>query len=656
MDPGVGHTEQLHYKVLGGHDRSSKVCHVTTERLNSTAVRHVCNFPLRDIRLFAETVVEVIQSELNVTKRTRNFYVESVVFVDPPNSVLVSSNGNPGELLVHWEPPENPLSATLRYKIVYFEADSKDSTNETKVIERQQYTLRGLRPGLKYGVCVRANPKDDTYDGFWSSCLEHAYAITPSPSDKISLQCLTSDLQHVTCSWEWKVTENSSSVHTLTYLSSNGRWMQCINQSAHREGDTIKHGCVFLANVTTFSLEVNVNTSSYPLTYQDLNFNMEKNVLTDPPKIVWTEVRNGKLTLEWEPMVGTLAGHMEYEICFSEDKSDCNKVKLHTKSASTEELSVQAGKQYYLKIRTKPNGTKYQGPWSRWSELYTVGVPSEIGFTVLLIFIGLVALLLMVIPLKFIFPKMYRQETQASARTSQAQIISGPAMHVNKGYIKAIPADPVPPLCEKAFDDVLPSLVEIISDLTELKEKSQEKWTSTLKKPPSHFFPTRHSLSENGTFCEELSGEDPSYLGYVSLDPKVSLSNCCGNEYIDERTEESQPCLAYNACYTVEAHPFLIRKDTEINRHLGQSMGPQPRQSWDEVAGEEETYYKIFQWTTPSFPDCLALGGSGICNECYLMAFSKSTSETVESTALKEESKRDGMSAELDEGFICTKL
>uniref|UniRef100_H3AHE5 Fibronectin type-III domain-containing protein n=1 Tax=Latimeria chalumnae TaxID=7897 RepID=H3AHE5_LATCH len=426
MDPGVGHTEQLHYKVLGGHDRSSKVCHVTTERLNSTAVRHVCNFPLRDIRLFAETVVEVIQSELNVTKRTRNFYVESVVFVDPPNSVLVSSNGNPGELLVHWEPPENPLSATLRYKIVYFEADSKDSTNEppcsmlqllkpescklgdqgsspvtlmaspkrqsplalnkhtpisTKVIERQQYTLRGLRPGLKYGVCVRANPKDDTYDGFWSSCLEHAYAITPSPSDKISLQCLTSDLQHVTCSWEWKVTENSSSVHTLTYLSSCvlnlfGFWEDLFEPiptpgaSPHQLTACFRQREKESVSIILFLHVRGGDTVSIILF-------LHPPVLTDPPKIVWTEVRNGKLTLEWEPMVGTLAGHMEYEICFSEDKSDCNKVKLHTKSASTEELSVQAGKQYYLKIRTKPNGTKYQGPWSRWSELYTVGVPSE---------------------------------------------------------------------------------------------------------------------------------------------------------------------------------------------------------------------------------------------------------------------------------------
>lgn len=42
-------------------------------------------------------------------------------------------------------------------------------------------------------------------------------------------------------------------------------------------------------------------------------------------------------------------------------------------------LDVLAGRQYSIKVRAKPNGNKYSGFWSDWSDELTGGTPTDTG-------------------------------------------------------------------------------------------------------------------------------------------------------------------------------------------------------------------------------------------------------------------------------------
>uniref|UniRef100_A0A4W3GXD8 Fibronectin type-III domain-containing protein n=1 Tax=Callorhinchus milii TaxID=7868 RepID=A0A4W3GXD8_CALMI len=200
-------------------------------------------------------------------------------------------------------------------------------------------------------------------------------------SGEINLRCSTADLQSITCQWKVNKTE-ADTLYSLYYQTSRELvWKICGNQRNSTIGYTIIYRCTFAtSDVNETSIIVNASNPYYTQTFYEEHFRTDNVVRPDAPRIVKTvSTVGGKLRLIWEPPITKLLGHMIYQIRYSEQNGTSWKTLLIQKQLQSEMLDLPHSKTYYMQLRTKPNGIKYKGFWSSWSDTFTATIPGPMG-------------------------------------------------------------------------------------------------------------------------------------------------------------------------------------------------------------------------------------------------------------------------------------
>ncbi|XP_030061405.1 thrombopoietin receptor [Microcaecilia unicolor] len=250
------------------------------------------------------------------------------------------------------------------------------------------YALRDLEPGVLYYICLRSKPNEVSLSGFWGPWSETVIIVPPMSSDKISLLCFTSDLRKVICEWK-RDTENPDVQHALFYKQIDLVWQRCGVWNKSQNGSSLHnwknhqdeslHTCAFRPeNDSKIYVIVNITTASHlVLTYIKEPFLLQHIVRSEPLKVRKMEVFGSSLHLEWEPPLLELSGHMMYEIRYREENETEWKTLQIQHRAHSEILDLRMGTTYSLQIRTKPNGEKFQGLWSTWTDNMQVTVPAR---------------------------------------------------------------------------------------------------------------------------------------------------------------------------------------------------------------------------------------------------------------------------------------
>ncbi|XP_077190231.1 thrombopoietin receptor isoform X4 [Paroedura picta] len=214
-----------------------------------------------------------------------------------------------------------------------------------------------------------------------------------TPSGEIGLLCFTPDLHQLHCQWDWEPTEPGPS-HSILYWAENNSsstrtqtWHKCEEEEEDRVKShyhTSFHICTFQpSNGSYISVLVIVTQgqSQKEVNYFKEPFDLHRVVLTAPPRILQPNVRKGILKLEWVTPLEALAEHMVYQIQYAVQDSLKWKV-LHVQySTNCEILDLDTGSHYCLQLRTRPDGQKYQGSWSAWSNAECIEIPPGSGST-----------------------------------------------------------------------------------------------------------------------------------------------------------------------------------------------------------------------------------------------------------------------------------
>ncbi|XP_041133456.1 thrombopoietin receptor isoform X1 [Polyodon spathula] len=486
----------FYYEYEG--EEEEKKCTLTHQSVDPATVLHVCSFPPEDVYLFVQAHIKVTESGTNNTVHERVLNVENQVLLDPPTDVSVSLNGKPRQLTVRWTAPR---PGNLEYKIRYSSDKVQEVVSKAGLLV---HTLYELSPGEKYYIAVRAKPDGSSRDGFWSAWSQAASAVVPRPADEIHLNCFTPDLQSVICNWNSEEMEKDTQ-YTLYYQSRNGDWEVC-------DHSDITNTCTFQGwNSSDIIVTVNASSRHQNHTFYKEPISMNHMVLTAPPKHLAGEVNDGKLSLQWEPAVAELAEHMVYQVRYSLDNhSGWKHITLESPEPRAL-LDVQAGSQYHIQIKTKPNGDTYRGSWSKWSHTFTVAVPLQLG----LLLIGFVPLVLILtaVVIMATFSKFFSKIKQHlwPPVPDLDRVLENFLTEINKGW------QPMQPFNEKLCEeDVLPTVVEIVSE--EETSNSTKSQGDDVDSPSPALGRDRLSLSEEKPPLETAS------QGYVVLDPEHDVT------------------------------------------------------------------------------------------------------------------------------------
>ncbi|XP_041133457.1 thrombopoietin receptor isoform X2 [Polyodon spathula] len=332
----------------------------------------------------------------------------------------------------------------------------------------------------------------------------HERVLNVENQDEIHLNCFTPDLQSVICNWNSEEMEKDTQ-YTLYYQSRNGDWEVC-------DHSDITNTCTFQGwNSSDIIVTVNASSRHQNHTFYKEPISMNHMVLTAPPKHLAGEVNDGKLSLQWEPAVAELAEHMVYQVRYSLDNhSGWKHITLESPEPRAL-LDVQAGSQYHIQIKTKPNGDTYRGSWSKWSHTFTVAVPLQLG----LLLIGFVPLVLILtaVVIMATFSKFFSKIKQHlwPPVPDLDRVLENFLTEINKGW------QPMQPFNEKLCEeDVLPTVVEIVSE--EETSNSTKSQGDDVDSPSPALGRDRLSLSEEKPPLETAS------QGYVVLDPEHDVT------------------------------------------------------------------------------------------------------------------------------------
>ncbi|XP_077190229.1 thrombopoietin receptor isoform X2 [Paroedura picta] len=370
-------------------------CMLSSERQNDGSWRHICLFPSdhNSVRLFIELYVEVLDSFTNETILSQNLSVETVGLISPPENITADWPRVARQLHVTWDPPRLSYVEFLAYEVLYGVEDSWQPPSMIEVGNSQTCSLTDLLPGQQYHIQLRTKPDGLSLDGLWGPWSPSVLAEIPHLPGEIGLLCFTPDLHQLHCQWDWEPTEPGPS-HSILYWAENNSsstrtqtWHKCEEEEEDRVKShyhTSFHICTFQpSNGSYISVLVIVTQgqSQKEVNYFKEPFDLHRVVLTAPPRILQPNVRKGILKLEWVTPLEALAEHMVYQIQYAVQDSLKWKV-LHVQySTNCEILDLDTGSHYCLQLRTRPDGQKYQGSWSAWSNAECIEIPPGSGST-----------------------------------------------------------------------------------------------------------------------------------------------------------------------------------------------------------------------------------------------------------------------------------
>ncbi|NWH71576.1 TPOR protein, partial [Piaya cayana] len=276
-----------------------KACVVSTWHHGAIGMRHVCTFPIQDVRLFIQLHLHVVDAITNQSKYQRDLSVDAVGLIAPPTNITAHWAGTAGQLYVSWQPPLIDYPNFILYEVRCCPASSTEMLCGTTPDPSGQHpgdssrqpgisthapmaevataspgagqglvqantwvVLHDLQPGVRYHIQVRSKPDGISMDGVWGPWSQAVAAETPRSSGDIGLCCSTPDLRHVRCEWSGDPAEPQGS-HQLFYRpppsgpgTREETWQQCEEESVGMQGT---HACTFQPRAgSAISILVNV--------------------------------------------------------------------------------------------------------------------------------------------------------------------------------------------------------------------------------------------------------------------------------------------------------------------------------------------------------------------------------------------------------------
>ncbi|XP_070601167.1 thrombopoietin receptor isoform X1 [Erythrolamprus reginae] len=512
----------------------SRECALISMKNTDGSWRHICTFPENyyGIQLFIELNVEVLDSVSNHTLISRYLRVNTVGLIAPPINVTVEWPGIAQQLLVNWMPPSISYADFLIYEVLYAAEDSIQSPSRIEVKNSYVCQLKNLLPGQQYHIQVRSKPDGLSLDGTWGPWSPAVTAETPhlpgifhpavakfcTNSEAIGLHCFTPDLYQLHCQWN-KTPLKSGPVHSLLYwMESNSSstrgqiWHKC------KKEDPAAHTCTFQPSSTHYlSILLTISQREQEVSYFEEPFKLYHVVQTAPPRILEASIDRNILRLEWAPPLEEITEHMVYQIRYTVQDTLKWKI-LQVQYSNTSEIYLATEDRYCLQLRTQPDGQKFHGDWSTWSELVCVEVPSGADSVIMVVAIALLLCAGLVLGLGF---------TCLSNYSSVKEKLWPPIPdlhHVLDGFFKDNDKQHQQQVnslfCNKMLEDVpLTCLLEVLS----------EKPLETPSLDPS--------LDMSSAEQAEWAGQPSSHQHYMVLSSNNPQSSHHENEYFDDTND-----------------------------------------------------------------------------------------------------------------------
>ncbi|XP_061095724.1 thrombopoietin receptor [Conger conger] len=547
------------YNFFYSIEDEEKLCSLTQQKLENTTVVHVCSFPSEDVYLFIVIDIRVVETSTNITIYHRNISVEDQVLLYPPTNVSLYVTEEAGQLQVTWSMPAEWRERVL-YELKYSSSSLEQKTEPVKSTKSLVYRLNSVVPGKVCNVQMRVIPDGYGFRGHWSDWSHPTMAMVPQSAGDIDLVCHTSDLHNIQCQWN-EQTSGESSNYKLFYKlcpRTSGHWRECTRRETATQ-------CVFPGEESG-AICVNIaDRGPHARLFYSKPFRMNDSVKTGPPRKLRAETEGGRLCLQWDPPLHDLSRFLMYEIRYCL-QGECQWKLVTLQSSETNTcLDFQAGSQYAMQIRAKPDESTYSGFWSDWSSTLKVNVPSNIA-TVLVACVPFVVFFIPVL-LFATFSKHFRKMKQHlwPPVPNLDKVMEGFLTHINQNCQN--PSFNI----KQCYDDTITSVVEIVSEKeTMLSEKIQrEPVTKCLSDPES----------DEGETAEERVEILESSQDYVTLNSE-SLTPCLwGNEYVyDQRkTLSTGEEVLQMRCHCSSAMTSSFPSSTDIFNQSYLLLSGQPK-------------------------------------------------------------------------------
>ncbi|XP_074059560.1 erythropoietin receptor isoform X2 [Macrotis lagotis] len=168
-------------------DELWKSCTLKVVWTRRGTIRYTCTFPLSDASSFIPLELKVMTTP-NSTEFHRTFYINEVVFLDPPSGLTVRQMETPSQVALHWlPPPMAQVTKDIRYEVKYSEATGTMEQRIDIQEGRTDCVIDNLRGHTHYTFTVRAKMAEPSYSGYWSSWSQPVTVLTASELDPLIL-------------------------------------------------------------------------------------------------------------------------------------------------------------------------------------------------------------------------------------------------------------------------------------------------------------------------------------------------------------------------------------------------------------------------------------------------------------------------------------
>uniref|UniRef100_A0A3Q3K870 Fibronectin type-III domain-containing protein n=1 Tax=Monopterus albus TaxID=43700 RepID=A0A3Q3K870_MONAL len=474
-------TYDLLYKVYK-YVLHKERCHMAVQTTEEGTFLHICSFPYTDVFVYVETLLEVVECKTNISIYKRTVFVEDHFLLDPPFNVSLYQNGQAGQLQVSWHTKLTTYSS-----------------------------LESLVPGEEVEVQVTVKCSSDSGTGHWSSWSQPVKAIVPQSAGgyDVSLTCYTPDLQNITC--QWNGSRYGKNEYKLFYKKNWTEWTESLangsfNNLGRFHGDESRQVKVKLSSTAP----------TLSRTFFTQEFTLKNSVKTPAPGDLRGAVEKGRLCLKWEAPLLSLSPYLQYEVGYQTREGEAwMTVSLeHPETGAC--LQVPAGTQYSVKVRAKPNGSRYSGYWSDWSDVLT----------------GL--LLMLCIPVSILITAIILIYLSSMYLSKLKQYFWPPVPNLDKvlqGFLTEINRQEWSPavIAKQCSEEPTSSVVEILSEdkASGLGKKSHE---STLLLSPVQSFSSREQV--------DRSPGTEVFPDYVSVNKDSVILFPKGNKYVYEQVTD----------------------------------------------------------------------------------------------------------------------
>ncbi|XP_019749914.1 thrombopoietin receptor isoform X1 [Hippocampus comes] len=545
--PDNGTYNLLYYIGESGERR----CELLTQRTKEGAWLHICSFPDKDVVIFVDIHLQVVECNNNTRIYSRNVSVEDHILLDAPFNVLLHHNGKPGQMLVscltnvpkYWEDK-------LQYRMRYISKGIGERTKER--IDKLDDSLVSLVPGEEVQVQVAVKCANIESAGHWSHWSDPVRDVVPQSADDISLMCDTSDLQTITCRWNSSRYGKSSACKLFNKMHLSETlgwtdWIECVNDR------NLTDQCSFQGD-KSIKVQVKLSTAAFPLsrTFYTKEFTLRNIIKTKPPTHLRGLLEKEKLCLMWEAPLMALSSHLQYEVGCQIRESKGWLLTSPKGPATGTCLEVPPNIRYRVKIRTKPNGSFYSGHWSEWSNLLTGKTPADID-----------SLLMTCIPATLLVAVVILISLGFTYFRKLKQCFWPPVPNLDKvlqGFLTEINLQkwdpPVP--AKQYFEDVTSSIVEVMSqDEVSGLGKAYQESTQCLSSEQGH----HTGDQEEGHPRTELK----LYPDYVTLNRESLIICSTGNKYVYEQLGEMRGPGVEGELLPNTCHRFCVSDCLDTN-------------------------------------------------------------------------------------------